>query len=318
SQRLSVSGLSEGLYTVSLTISKTIDGQLLSSSTSQVFSVSELGVEDDDSDGIINAFDSSDGSMGAEERLTTTITADIPYDVQLQYGVGVRAGLIARMGNNQVSTITSEQLTNYINQDFPIASGDTSENTNIAATPNMFDIDVVNIPGAGDLVNVVIPLNKPQTASAAVLLFDHISLSWFYMDTSSTDSVSSAMGTPGTCPTPGDESYTAGFVEGAYCLQLNITDGGPNDRDTSMNGSIPLLVGIGSSNYLPEASEPIESEDISNIINAGDPGTQTDDDNIEIEHSASEDDGGGGGSINPFTLLIMMFMSLCLYRHKNT
>ncbi|PCK04618.1 MAG: hypothetical protein COA42_19015, partial [Alteromonadaceae bacterium] len=312
SQRISVSGLSDGLYTVSLTISKTIAGQLLSSSTSQIFSVSDAGVQDDDSDGIINAFDSSDGSMGAEERLTTTITADIPYDVQLQYGVGVRAGLIARMGNNQISTITSEQLTNYINQDFPITAGDTSENTNIAATPNMFDIDVVNIPSAGDMVNVVIPLNKPQTTSAAVLLFDHITLSWFYMDTSSTDSVSSAMGSPGSCPVPGDESYTAGFVEGAYCLQLNITDGGPNDRDTSMNGAIPLLVGIGSSNYLPEASEPIDVDDIANTIDGSVNGdTENQLDNIAIDSGTSDADGAsGGGSINPLALLFIMLMSI--------
>jgi len=317
SQNLSVSGLSEGLYTVSLTISKTIAGQLLSSSTSQIFSVSELGVEDDDSDGIINAFDSSDGLMGAEERLTTTITADVPYDVQLQYGVGVRAGLIARMGNNQISTITSEQLANYINQDFPITAGDTSKNTNIAATPNMFDIDVVNIPSAGDMVNVVIPLNKPQTTSAAVLLFDHITLSWFYMDTSSTDSVSSAMGSPGSCPVPGDVSYTTGFVEGAYCLQLNITDGGPNDSDTSMNGAIPMLIGIGSSSHLIIPTETVSNEDIANIIGSSDSEDPLDTNNIETEIAADESGQGseGGGSINPFTLLLLTLLSL--YGVKN-
>ena len=33
------------------------------------------------------------------------------------------------------------------------------------------------------------------------------------------------------CPAPGHESYRPGLAAGAHCLQLTITDGGPNDAD---------------------------------------------------------------------------------------
>ncbi|PCJ34700.1 MAG: hypothetical protein COA99_14445, partial [Moraxellaceae bacterium] len=319
SQSLSISGLETGKHSVSVTLTKIIDGVAFSSTVSQLFATSMSGVEDADYDGISDTYDTSDGTSGSEESLSTAIGSDDNYEVQLEYGVGVRAGLIARMGDNQISTITNEQLTDYINQDFPITAGDTSTNNNITATPNLFDIDIVNIPSSGDTIDMVVPLNRPLSSNAAVLIFDHVSATWAFMDTDGADSISSTMGSPGSCPPIGDPSYTPGITEGGYCLQLALTDGGPNDRDTSINGSIPLLVGIGSSNHLANTIELDDGQ--GDIVDGGVPTSQTDDGSSDIvSTSTSGSDGdasGGGGSVNPITLLFLMLGSLGLYRNAS-
>ena len=140
------------------------------------------------------------------------------------------------------------------------------------------------------------------------------------MDTSNGDSISSAMGSPGNCPALGDSSYTPGMTEGGYCLQLGITDGGPNDRDTAINGSIPLLVGIGTSSHL--AGNVVLNDGLSNSLGASVPSNQTDSGSSNIDNSSfvgEVDSGasGGGGSVNPVTLLILMLGSLGFYRNTS-
>jgi hypothetical protein len=58
--------------------------------------------------------------------------------------------------------------------------------------------------------------------------------------------VSSTTGEPGTCPEAGSSEYQAGLAYLAYCIQLLIEDGGPNDVDNMANGVIsdPGAVGI--------------------------------------------------------------------------
>ncbi|PCK06169.1 MAG: hypothetical protein COA42_17515, partial [Alteromonadaceae bacterium] len=317
---LTISNLSPGIYYISASLTKIVDGQIFASSINQMFAATSDGTADSDFDGISNSYDIFDGTTGSEEKLNTAIGSEEPYEIQLEYGAGVRAGLIARMGDNQVGTITNEQLVEYINQDFPISSGDTSGSGNIASAPNLFDVDIVNIPSSGDTIDIVMPLNRPLSSSAAVLIFDHINASWSFMDTSNGDSISSAMGSPGNCPALGDSSYTPGMTEGGYCLQLGITDGGPNDRDTAINGSIPLLVGIGTSSHL--AGNVVLNDGLSNSLGASVPSNQTDSGSSNIDNSSfvgEVDSGasGGGGSVNPVTLLILMLGSLGFYRNTS-
>ena len=310
-QALSINGLDPGKYSISLTITRTINTQTFSSTISQVFVVNKTETNDSDFDGISDAFDSHNGMMGAEESLHTAIGYNTFYKIQLQYGLGARIGLIARMGDNEVSTISNKQLKEYINQDFPITAGNTESNNAITSTANLFDVEVVNIPSTGDTVDIVIPLNRALSSSAAVLIFNHTSSNWSYMDTATTDNVSSTAGSPGDCPSPGDSSYSQGLAAGHYCLQLQVTDGGSNDSDTVQNGALPLVIGIGTSNYLPSSVQPNNA--LSNALaDEAAVGYQTGNqyDSTPVDSSTEPSKGNSGGSINPLTLLFLIIASL--------
>jgi len=304
---LTVSGLDEGKYTISLTLEQTFGILALSSSTSQPFSVTNTGFQDADFDGVSDGFDVFNGALGLEETLQTTIEFNETYLTQTQYSTSVRAGLIARLGDNEISTISYNQLNDFIYQDFPITPGDKAQNENIETTPNLFDINIINIPTTGSTVSVVIPLNHPLSADAAVLVFNHSTFLWSFFETSTTDNVMSFIGSPGLCPAAEDASYSTGLIEGSYCLQLQITDGGINDQDNSLNGVIPLLTGIGSNNLFPDISIPdlgIDDETDSGLDNS------EDDTPPEIPDAQQNKSSGGGGSLHPISLLI--FGLLCI------
>ena len=322
---LSISDLSPGPYSITLTINITVDQQTFSSTISHVFNVTSSGVSDSDYDGVSDVFDTFDGMMGSEEILNTAIGGNETYKIQTQYGVGVRAGMISRMGANEVGTISNSQLVSYINPELPFYDGNTEPNNNILSTPNLFDVDIVNIQNPGDTVAIVIPLNRRFLSNAAVVLFDRASYKWTFFDASTTDNVSSTAGSPGNCPPPGDASYSPGLTAGNYCLQLNITDGGPNDHEMTttntenagsgndtVNGNIPLLVGIGTNNEFTQDPQPNSS------LSTADPEYEGENrpNSTEIDFTTNngvEHDNNTGGSISPVTLLFLLFTSCFLF-----
>ncbi|MBV1922379.1 MAG: filamentous hemagglutinin N-terminal domain-containing protein, partial [Pseudomonadales bacterium] len=318
---LMVSGLNEGKYTISLTLEQSIGTLTLSSSTSQSFSMTNAGFQDADFDGVTDGFDGFNGRLGLEETLQTAINLSETYLTQTQYSIGVRVGLIPRLGDNEISTISYNQLNDFIYQNFPITAGDKTQNENIETTPNLFDINIINIPTAGSTVDVIIPQNHPLSADAAVLIFNHSTLLWSFFESSPTDSVMSFMGSPGLCPAAGDASYSAGLSEGSYCLQLRITDGGINDQDNSLNGVIPLLTGIGSNNLFPDVFIPDQSlnDGLDNGLESGLDNSENNTSPETTDEQTPENDSpdaqqsrssGGGGSLHPISLLI--FTLLCL------
>ncbi len=314
---LTVSGLDEGKYAISLTLEQTIGMLTLSSSTSQSFSITNAGFQDADFDGVTDGFDVFNGQLGQEETLQTAIDFSETYLTQTQYSIGVRVGLIPRLGDNEISTISYNQLHDFIYQNFPITAGDKTRNENIETTPNLFDINIINIPTAGSTVDVVIPQNHPLSADAAVLIFNHSTLLWSFFESSQTDSVMSFMGSPGLCPAAGDSSYSTGLSEGSYCLQLQITDGGINDQDNSLNGVIPLLTGIGSNNLFPDVFIPDQglNDGLGSGLDNPENDTSPEITDEQTQESDSPDaqqnkSSGGGGSLHPISLLI--FALLCL------
>jgi len=301
-QQLTVTGLSVNTYSVGVNLTKTIDGLVLSSTTAQRFTVTDTGVTDNDYDGISDSYDTFDAMMGAEENLHSAIGFSDEYQIQLQYGSYIRAGSIARMGKNEISTISFAQLSDFANSQLPIEQGSTEANNDITSTANLFDIEITNIPSAGDSIDVVLPLNKPLASDAAVLWFNHSNYSWSFFDTTTSDIVSSAAGSPGNCPPVDDSSYGNELTPGSYCLKLKVTDGGNNDQDSSANGVIPLLMGIGNSNYLPSGTGLNDSVD--NNIN---PEPAEEDNNTS---SGGSSGGGGGGSLSPMTLILLLLVYL--------
>jgi len=117
-----------------------------------------------------------------------------------------------------------------------------------------FDFKVTGVP-AGNTAQVVLLLSSPipQTDPYHAVHIKYrkkVNGVWKDFEETATDSVASApvvSTSPLTCPGPGSFAYTKGLLQGNQCVQLSITDGGPNDADGLANGTIvdPGGVGIG-------------------------------------------------------------------------
>jgi hypothetical protein len=66
----------------------------------------------------------------------------------------------------------------------------------------------------------------------------HASGLWHDFSVARGDAIASARGADGVCPPPGSDAYRPGLAAGDGCVQLTLTDGGPNDADGSANGVI--------------------------------------------------------------------------------
>ncbi len=105
----------------------------------------------------------------------------------------------------------------------------------------MFDFEVLGLTATS--ASVVIPLSAALPANAVYRKYTE-SDGWNPFVEDANNSISSAPGQLGICPAPGDTAYTPGLTEGNFCIQLTIEDGGSNDADGEVNGSIKDPGGI--------------------------------------------------------------------------
>ena len=81
--------------------------------------------------------------------------------------------------------------------------------------------------------NIVIPLASPLPANAVYRLYNPNTSTWSNFQASAGNLISSAPGTPGTCPAAGNSSYALGLTQGDYCVELTIVQGGVDDTDSN-------------------------------------------------------------------------------------
>jgi len=108
-----------------------------------------------------------------------------------------------------------------------------------------FDFTVTGLSnGQQDQITLNLPL--PIPAGAVYRKYnDHDgdgTETWHDFDTSTGDSAVSGTGTSTSCA---GVSYGSGLTAGDYCIRLSITDGGPNDKDRTANGTIVDPGGVG-------------------------------------------------------------------------
>ncbi|AQT59139.1 fibronectin type III domain-containing protein [Cellvibrio sp. PSBB023] len=100
----------------------------------------------------------------------------------------------------------------------------------------IFDFVINDLPTPGQNVRIVIPQASPIPANAVYRKYQNGNWVNFQEDTNNT--IFSAPGNPGYCPPPGNAEWTPGLTQGNLCVQLTITDGGPNDDDGLVNSAI--------------------------------------------------------------------------------
>jgi hypothetical protein len=109
---------------------------------------------------------------------------------------------------------------------------------------------------AGQQARVIVPLANPLPAGA--VLRTHAHGHWQDFIGNSGDVVRSAAGASGACPPTASPSYVTGLTAGHGCIELTLTDGGPNDVDGVADGVIRVTGGLAapvSANSTPRPQE---------------------------------------------------------------
>lgn len=119
----------------------------------------------------------------------------------------------------------------------------------------LFDFEIHNLSSGTTSYHLVIPQRQPVPADAVYRKYSQ-EKGWYTFVEDDHNSVWSAAGSHGICPSPKDIIWVKGLHEGDWCVQLTIEDGGANDNDGLVNHSIIDPGGVAlykSSNKLPVA-----------------------------------------------------------------
>lgn len=209
------------------------------------------GFNDADGDGIPDYLDAINECNVVPQQVNTQDSFLIESDP----GVCLRQGTLSAvdgLGGLQVSVEQTGSRTAAVSPSASALPND-EQALNVGG---VFDFILYDLPQVGMSVNVVIPQTSPIPANAVYRKFHPDTETWGDFATDADNAVLSATGEEGVCPATTSQSWQEGLVEGAWCVQLRIQDGGPNDDDRLLNGAISDPGGVAVpivSNALPQA-----------------------------------------------------------------
>ncbi|MGF1684874.1 Ig-like domain-containing protein [Photobacterium minamisatsumaniensis] len=214
---------------------------------------SEEGFADSDEDGIPDYMDAiSECNVLQEQALDSD-----GYLIEGDPGVCLRKGVTVAANASGGTQLFDDEVEQQLGSD--------SEATNIGG---LFDFIAYGLPTPGQNYQVVFPQRLPIPANAIYRKYSE-QKGWFDFTIDSNNYLSSAAGEAGYCPPPGSELWIIGLNEGDWCVQLTIEDGGPNDDDGIVNGSIMDPGGVSvkaSENSLPVAESDMVTVGINSSI----------------------------------------------------
>ncbi|GAA4875095.1 Ig-like domain-containing protein [Ferrimonas pelagia] len=174
------------------------------------------GYGDDDGDGLENYLDAVEGCNLAPLDLNDQNQNLVEGDA----GICIRAGALAIGGeNNSINVDELDVLPEPADYQF---------------VSDVVDFVATGLPEGGQRYRLVQPQREPLPANAAYLKYSD-SKGWYEFDTSTGDQLHSTAGEKGYCPPPGGDIWQSGLTEGHWCIQLTLSDGGPNDDDDMPN-----------------------------------------------------------------------------------
>ncbi|NQY35638.1 MAG: Ig-like domain-containing protein [Alteromonadaceae bacterium] len=126
-------------------------------------------------------------------------------------------------------------------------------------TGGLFDYIADGLPDPGMTYAIVIPQRNPIPANAVYRQYRNVT-GWGSFIINEKNSLWSTQGEQGYCPPPDTSEnntlWTSGLKVGHWCVQQIIDDGGVNDNDSTVNGTIVNLGGLSilnSLNHFPVA-----------------------------------------------------------------
>lgn len=262
------SGLDVGVYRIRATVTDADDTAFTDSDTLYIQVVDTLPTPaelDSDGDGVPDVVDGLADSDrdGILDYLDPTPECNVlPQEVAFVDGYMVEGdpGVCLRLGNFSVSS----ELGGAKIIDGDIAGDDDivpdPEATNIGG---IFDFIAYGLPEAGQTLNIVMPQLKPIPANAVYRKFTPEN-GWVTFTENANNRLWSVEGEPGYCPPPGGDYWTEGLTEGHWCVQLEILDGGVDDDDGLVNGTIVDPGGV--SVMFNGNTQPVANDDAVTII----------------------------------------------------
>ncbi|KGJ97436.1 beta strand repeat-containing protein [Colwellia psychrerythraea] len=212
---------------------------------------SEEGYSDSDGDGIADYLDNNSNTT----ELPSSVSAQ---PMQTAPGLTMSLGSLVRGVQSQDASLTLESLAVAVGE----YAADTQSTDFEAATP-LYNFTVGGLSEQGDSVAVVIPLASGTSLPEDAVYRKYNTVDgWYTFVENDKNSVSSAISDiNGNCPAANDSRYHVGLTAGDNCIQLIIEDGGANDADFMINGSVedPGAVMIASVNTDSVITDPINT-----------------------------------------------------------
>ncbi|TMO83078.1 Ig-like domain-containing protein [Pseudoalteromonas spongiae] len=248
-----------------------------------------LGEEDSDGDGIpdnLEGYGDADRD-GIPDYMDAIPECNVlPEEAEFTNGFLVEGdpGVCLRIGNFVIDGQTGGAL--VTSEDVlvdPILQPDFAA-TNIGG---IFDFIAYGLPDEGQAYKIVMPQRRPVPRNAVYRKFVP-NTGWFTFVETGENRLYSTAGEPGFCPPPGGDIWEPGLVEGHWCVQIEIVDGGPNDADGLVNSTVVDPGGVAvlgvDENTLPVANDD-EAELLLNttiVITPLDNDTDEDGDSLTI------------------------------------
>jgi hypothetical protein len=228
------------------------------------------GIGDSDGNGIPDYLDNMTSSNILPQQIATTNR----YLIECDPGVRCGLGLAAMAGTTGGVQILDSEIG---------SSGDLKVDSSFIPVGGIFDFAISDLPTAGQSINIAIPQIAPIPANAVYRKFQKGQ--WMNFVENADNVLRSALGNPGYCPPPGSGEWVSGLVEGNYCVQLTISDGGPNDADGIVNSTVvdPGAVSVAVT-VTPPVEPPVNPPELPPV---------------EIKTK------GGGGAVD-YTLLLLV------------
>ena len=212
---------------------------------------SEEGTGDSDNDGISNYLD--------DDANTTRLPIEQGNEpMQVVSGYSLSVGTFVQSLNGTSSQFASMSIEDLANVILDTDQSVYMQHYQISGA--VFDFAIDGLVQVGDSVAVIIPLADGNLLSDKAYYRKYApTKGWYDFIVDDKNTISSALSDDeGQCPNIDSESYRIGLNEGDDCIQLLIEDGGPNDSDMLLNGSItdPGAIFYESVNQLPAIELP--------------------------------------------------------------
>ena len=213
---------------------------------------------DQDGDGVSDADEGrgdTDGDRIPDFQDTDDDVSLIPVAVGREALTQTEPGLRLRLGDAAIAAgkrgvlLEANELSRLRSGATPL---DNTVDRRNAYPLGLYDFQLYGL-APGQQARVVLPLTEAIPASAAYRKF-HPERGWEDFVLNGSNQVASASTATDICPTPGDSVWQAGLIEGFYCIQLTLDDGGPNDADGAANGTIVDPSGVGIA--IPDVTAP--------------------------------------------------------------
>lgn len=282
------SSLETGVYPIEVNVTDSGEPALSDSAVIYIHVVASLAtLTNEDSDGDLIP-DNVEGYRdvdrdGIPDYLDRVMECNVLHEdssIQNQFLVEGDPGVCIRRGE---FTFISENNGALLLDEGSEISGAIVEDTQAVNVGGMMNFIAYGLPETNTSYRIAIPQRKPIPQEAVYRKFRQ-DTGWGDFIEDSDNSLWSTRGEPGYCPPTGSSLWQPGLNTGDWCVQLIIKDGGANDDDNSINGTIidPGYVGtLLSSNALPVAVDdsltlPFNTErTVDVLINDTDPEGET-------------------------------------------